>query len=362
MKHRLLAIAAILAAAGVAPAERVKDIVSIKGVRSNPLIGYGLVVGLNGTGDDSPASLRALTNILRRQKLVMKPEDLSSKNIASVMVTAQLGPFARRGTTADVTVSAIGDCKSLQGGTLLMTPLMGANNEVYIVAQGAIILGGFSASGKASSVSKNHVTVGRIPGGGHVEREELAKFVENGEISLQLLNPDFSTANEIAKAVNSIFPGSSHASDAGAVRIRLPKGVDKTKVTGFVQRIGVLEVTVDTPAMVVISERTGTIIVGKNVAISTVAISQGSLSVSIQENEDVSQPSPLSSVGETKTTQETRIRTIEQASRLHVVPRQVSVAELARALNAMGLTPRDLIAIFQALRAKGALQAELKII
>lgn len=361
MKRLILLITMVLVVTGPVAAERIKDIVDIKGVRSNPLLGYGLVVGLNGTGDNSTASLRALTNILRRQKLVFNPNDLSSKNIASVIVTAELGPFARRGGKIDVTVSSMGDAKSLQGGTLLMTSLMGADREVYAVAQGAIVLGGFSASGKASSVTKNSVTVGTIPSGGHVEKEELATFVENGEITLQLKNPDFATAHRIAKAINKLYPSSSHAPDAGAVRIKIPKTVTKTKITGFIQKLVALKVTVDMPAIIVINERTGTIIVGEKVGISTVAISQGSLSIVIKETEKVSQPKSFSNTGETKATPETKIRAVEEASKLHLVPKQVSVAELARALNQMGLTPRDLIAIFQALRKAGALQAELKI-
>jgi flagellar P-ring protein FlgI len=362
MRRWILLTTIVLSVCGAAEAERIKDIVDIKGVRGNPLLGYGLVVGLNGSGDNSAASLRALTNVLRRQNIVLDPADLSSKNIASVMVTAELGPFARRGSLVDVTISAIGDAKSLQGGTLLMTPLIGADSEVYVVAQGPIVLGGFAAGGEASSISKNHVTVGRIPSGGHVEKEELATFVENGELTLQLKNPDFATAARIAEAINELHPKSSHAPDAGAVRIRVPKEFPQTEISGFVRGIGSLQVVVDMPALVVINERTGTIVVGQNVGISTVAISHGSLSIITEEKKSVSQPTPFSSTGATTVTPETKIRAIEEQSLLHVVPRQVSVSELARAINAMGLTPRDLISIFQALRRAGALQAELKII
>ena len=359
-----LVILALTAAAG---GERIKDIVSIKGVRSNPLTGFGLVVGLNGTGDGSNLSTQALNNFLRRQNI--RPEtlgDLSSKNIASVVVTAQLGPWDRTGSQIDVIVSAVGNAKSLQGGTLLATELKGLDGQVHAVAQGAITLGGgFSASGKSSSVTKNHVTVGTIAGGGHVEKEELATYVEEGEITLQLRNPDFATANEIAKIINTTFASSAHAPDAGAVRFVVPKGTAKTAIAGVIQKVGTLEVTVDMPALVVINERTGTIIVGANVGISTVAISHGNLSMIIQEKENVSQPQPFSNTGSTAKTNETRIDVAEDASTggqtLHVVPRQVSVAELARAINAMGLSPRDLISIFEALKQAGALQAQLKI-
>ena len=367
MKRLSVTAGLVLALTAAAGGERIKDIVSIKGVRSNPLTGFGLVVGLNGTGDGSNLSTQALNNFLRRQNI--RPEtlgDLSSKNIASVIVTAQLGPWDRRGSTIDVTVSAVGNAKSLQGGTLLATELKGLDGQVHAVAQGAITLGGgFSAAGRSSSVTKNHVTVGTISGGGHVEKEELATYVEEGEITLQLRNPDFSTANDIAKIINTTFPSSAHAPDAGAVRFVVPKDTAKTAIAGVVQKIGTLEVTVDMPALVVINERTGTIIVGANVGISTVAISHGNLSMIIQEKENVSQPQPFSNTGATAKTNETKINVAEDASTggqtLHVVPRQVSVAELARAINAMGLTPRDLISIFEALKQAGALQAQLKI-
>jgi flagellar P-ring protein precursor FlgI len=357
----ILVAGVVLCAGGALRAERIKDIVEIKGVRSNPLLGYGLVIGLNGTGDNSAASRQALTNILRRYKLTLNPDDLTTKNIASVIVTADLPPFARKGATLDVTVSTVGNATSLQGGTLLMTPLMGADEKVYAVSQGAVTVGGFSAQGEKSSVSKNHTTVGRIPGGATIEKDELASFVENGEITLQLRNPDFTTAERIAKAINATYPESTHATDAGAVRVVVPKSLKKTELTSFVDQVGALEVEVDAPALVVINERTGTIIVGSNVGISTVAISHGNLSIITEEKDFVSQPQPLSSTGTTEKTTRTEIKAVEERGALHVVPRQVSVSELARALNAMGLTPRDLVAIFEALKKAGALQAELKI-
>ncbi len=341
--------------------ERIKDIVDIQGVRSNPIWGYGLVIGLNGTGDGSESSKRALANILRKSGLKLTPDDISSENIASVLVTAELGPFSRRGSTIDVTVSAIGDSESLQGGTLLITPLMGADGEVYAVAQGPLSVGGFSASGTSASVSKNHPTVGRIPGGATVEREELAEFVENGKIMLNLRNPDFSTADSIANAVNGVYSRSAYAVDAGTVRIYIPSGVTEAELAGFIDKVGQLRVDVDNTALVVINERTGTIIVGQNVGISTVAISHGNLSVVTEEKDYVSQPLPFSETGTTEKTHRTEVTAVEEQASLHVVPRQVSVSELARALNAMGLTPRDLISIFEALRKAGALQAKLKI-
>jgi len=346
--------------AGAARAERIKDVVDIQGVRGNPLWGYGLVIGLAGTGDNSPASRRALTNILRRSGLVLNPDDLAGKNIASVMVTAELGPFSRVGSQIDVTVSTIGNTSSLQGGTLLLTPLTGADGQTYAVAQGPISIGGFAAAGAASSVAKNHATAGRIPGGATVEKEELGAFVENGLITLQIRNPDFTTAQRIADAVNQAFPNSSFPADAGTVRVEVTKKLSRPELSGFVDRVGRLEVTVDSPAVVVINERTGTIVVGENVGISTVAISHGNLSIVTQEKTAVSQPNPLAR-GTTERVNQTEITAVEEGGALQVIKRQVSVAELAKALNAMGLTPRDLISIFQALRQAGALQAQLKI-
>jgi flagellar P-ring protein precursor FlgI len=359
----LAALAAVLAvAAAGARAERIKDIVDIKGVRGNPLWGYGVVIGLNGTGDNSAASRQALANILRREGLVLKPEDMASKNIASVIVTAELGPFARKGSSIDVTVSTIGSATSLQGGTLLMTELKGADGQVYAVVQKPITIGGFSASGEKSSVTKGHVTVGRIPSGAVVERQEIATFVEKGEVTLLLRNADFATAERVAEAVNEVQKDAATAIDAGTIRVKLPERMKKEEVSGFIRKIGALEVKVDYPAVVVINERTGTVIVGEKVAISSVAISHGNLSIVTVEQEKVSQPAPFSRSGSSVTTAETRINVVEQRGQLQLLPQGASVADLARALNAMGLTPRDIIAIFQALKQAGALQADLKVI
>jgi flagellar P-ring protein FlgI len=351
----------VLAAAPVA-AERIKDIVDVKGVRSNPLQGYGLVVGLNGTGDASVVSQRMLTNLLRRSGLVFNPSDVASKNIAFVSVTAELGPFARAGTPIDVTVSAVGNATSLQGGTLLITPLEGADGQVYAVAQGSPVLGGFAAAGAKSSITQNHATVGRIPNGATVEREELGSLLdEGGAVTLVLRNPDFATAESMREAINAAFPASAESVDAQAVRVRVPARLPRGELVAFIQRVGALDVKVDAPAIVVINERTGTIVVGENVGISTVAIAHGNLSIITQEKESVSQPSPFSRTGSTEKTQHTEITAVEEKGTLAVVPRKVSVADLARALNAMGLTPRDMISIFEALRQAGALQAQLKV-
>lgn len=339
---------------------RIKDIVDIKGIRDNPLQGFGLVIGLRGTGDDSPLSRRALASLIRQHKISIPLEDIKSKSIASVMVTAKLPPFARRGSTIDVEVAVIGNASSLQGGTLLRTPLYGADGEPYALAQGPISIGGFAAEGEAASIVKGHPVVGRISNGAHIEREELSEFVENGEVTLQLRNPDFTTCDRIAKAINSKYKQIARAVDPGTVRVDVPAGLNKAQVPAFISEMGSLRVEMDMPAIVVVNERTGTIIVGENVRISTVAISHGNLSIITKETENVSQPSPLSRTGSTEKTKDTKISATEKASILHVIPQPVSVQELANALNAMGLTPRDLIAIFEALKRAGALQAELK--
>lgn len=355
-------LTALLIAHGSATAGRIKDIADIQGIRGNPLWGYGLVVGLNGTGDDSEVSRRAMANILRRSGLVLNPKDLSSKNIASVMVTAQLKPFARKGSQMDITVSTIGDASSLMGGTLLMTPLAGADGEVYAVAQGPMSVSGFSAGGKNASVTKNHVTVGRIPNGATVEREELATFAENDTVTWTLRNPDFATADRMAEAINKAFPKTARAVDAGTIKVLLPTNMTAQQITTTIHRIGMLNVQVDQPAIVVINERTGTIVVGQNVTISLVAISHGSLSIVKQEKESVSQPAPFSRAGKTEKVNRTEIDVKEEGGAMQVVKSTLSVAELARALNALGLTPRDLVSIFEALKEAGALQASLKVI
>jgi len=360
-KHTAILLGVLMLTAAPVSAERIKDIASINGVRSNPLWGQGLVVGLNGTGDDSPLARQMLTSVLRHGGTTVTPTAVTSKNIAVVLVTADLAAFARKGSRMDVTVSAIDDSSSLRGGTLIMAPLMGADGQTYGVAQGSLSVGGFGSSGQSASVTKNHPTVGRIANGATVEREELSDFVVNGRISLQLRNPDFTTAERMAKAINERFPRSTHAVDAATVQIEVPKTLTKAKLVGFVRDVNNLKVEVDIPAVVVVNERTGTVIVGQNVGISMVAIAHGNLSIIMQEKEVVSQPPPLSEAGTTEKVNRTKIEAREEGATLHVVPRQISVAELARALNAMGLTPGDLIAIFDALSKAGALQAKLKI-
>ncbi|MBL7153476.1 MAG: flagellar basal body P-ring protein FlgI [Phycisphaerae bacterium] len=367
MKSRLIfSFLALLGVAEFGRAERIKDIVDIQGVRSNPLTGIGLLVGLADTGDKTLASQQILTNIFRNSGLVLRPSDFTGGNVAVVMVTAELGPFARDGSRIDVDVSSIGDAGSLQGGVLLPTPLRGLDGQVYAEAHGAVFIGGWSVAGKQASVTKNHPTVGRIPGGAIVEKEEIATFVEDvGKdrvINLNLRNNDFSTAERISTAINEIHADSAAVIDAGTIRVKIPAEIVPTKVAAFIDEITAPDVKVDVPAIVVINERTGTIVVGERVGISEVAVSQGGLVVKIKETETVSQPTaPFSEGATTERVPETLLGIEEKQGYLVPVPRVVTVAELAKALNAIGATPRDLIAIFNALRKAGALQAKLEI-
>lgn len=367
MKNRLIVLFGILLGLSQpVRCERIKDIVDIQGVRGNPLSGVGLLVGLAGTGDATQPSRQILTNILRESGIVLSPKDLTGGNIALVMVTAELEPFAREGSRIDIDVSAIGDAKSLQGGMLLPTPLKGMDDQVYAVAQGGISLGGWSAGGSEATISKNHQTVGRIPGGAIVEQAEVATFVEQIAdqrfISFNLRNNDFTTAQRIGRIVNESHPGSAEVVDGGTIRVKIPAAVEQAGIAGFIDDITRLEVTIDMPAVVVINERTGTIVVGENVGISAVAISQGSLVVKIKETEIVSQPTaPFSDAGTTEKVPDTIVGVEEKEAYLIPVIRSVTVADLAKTLNAIGATPRDLIAIFNALKKAGALQARLEI-
>ena len=346
--------------------ERIKDIVDIQGLRSNPLTGVGLVIGLDGSGDSTLLSAQMLTNLLRDSGLVLNPSALSSENVAVVWVTAELGPFAREGSRIDVDVSSIGDAESLQGGRLLPTPLKGLDGQVYAIAEGGISIGGWTATGDQASITKNHQTVGRIPDGATVEKEEIATFVEqiadNRVISLNLRNVDFSTARQVSQAINRGFPDSAVVVDAGTIQVKVPSQISEAQIAGFIDDITRPDVKVDAPAVVVINERTGTIVVGENVGISAVAISQGSLVVKIKESAFVSQPTaPFSDAGTTAIVPDTSIGVEERDAHLIPLSRSVTVSELAKNLNAIGATPRDLIAIFNALKKAGALQARLVI-
>ena len=347
-----------------AHAARIKDIADIKGVRSNQLIGYGLVVGLDGTGDGkrSKFTLQSMASMLEKMGVTVDPDDIRVKNVAAVMVTANLPPFAKVGSRIDLLVSSIGGAKNLQGGTLLYTPLRAANGQIFAVAQGPVSTGGFAVQGgSGSQVQKNFPTVGRVIGGALIEREIPSDFNSKNTLSLSLHSPDFTTASRVALAINTaLFDRLAHTPDAGTVEVRLPEQY-LGKIVDFVTLIENLNVTPDTASKVVINERTGTVVMGNNVRISTIAIAHGNLSIQISESEQVSQPLPFSR-GRTETTQETDILVKEGKQPIFLVESGVSIGEVVKALNALGVSPRDLIAIFQALKAAGALQAELEII
>ena len=344
---------------------RIKDIVQFEGVRDNLLVGYGLVVGLNNTGDTlatghfTKQSLQAMLN-----RLGVKPTDggLNSKNVAAVMVTASLPAFSRLGGRIDVTVSALGDSKSLLGGTLLVTPLLGADGEVYVVSQGQLAVGGFASAGDAETIVKGVPTSGRIANGGIVEREIKFELANLKTVKLMLRNPDFTTARRIAQSINA-FLGTLAAvsSDPSTVQINIPTKY-KQNVVNLLTDIEQLRIEPDQLARVVIDEQSGIIVMGENVRISTVAIAQGALTIRITEAEQVSQPGPFAEVGTTTKMDRTNIEVDDGADRrLAVLDDGVTLQELVNGLNALGIGPRDMITILQAVKAAGALQAEIEV-
>ncbi|MHC4770630.1 MAG: flagellar basal body P-ring protein FlgI [Planctomycetota bacterium] len=368
MKKLLLLLCLILIFQTRGIAAKVGDIVDVQGIRSNPLAGYGLVVGLNGTGDNSLPSAQMLTSLLRREADItfMSPM-LQSANIAVVAVTAELGPWDREGSLIDINISTLQDAASLQGGMLLATELKGLDGEVYAVARvAAISTTSWTVEGNTGSkVAKNHPTVGRIPDGAHVERSELSQFFdvigEHRYLTLTLRNDDFTTAERIRQAVDTKYAFASYAQDPGSVRVQIPEGVSVGNVMNFVDSIMQLEVEPHVPAVVVINERTGTIVVGGNVTITETAVAQGALVVKIKEEQLVSQPiAPFSRGATTAVVPDSTVAVSEGEGHLITVPTTVTVEELANALNAIGATPNDLIAIFDALNKAGALQAKLE--
>jgi flagellar P-ring protein precursor FlgI len=344
---------------------RIKDIASFKGVRSNQLVGYGLVIGLNGTGDGNSTQFttQTLANMMERLGIHTLPEKIKVDNVAGVIVTANLPPFSKKGSTLDVLVSSIGDAKSLQGGTLVMTPLKGADNNIYAVAQGALLVGGFSSSGAAGGgVQKNHPTVARIPAGAMIERELDFDFNALADITIALDRPDFTTALRVSDAINNTL-GIKNAIpvDAGTVKIKIPEAYAGNHVT-LVSSLEQIEIQPDMEARIVLSERTGTVIMGEKAMISPIAIAHGNLSVEIKEKKNVSQPAPFSD-GETVVTPDTEVNITEENNRLLLIsPEKADIGSVVKALNAIGVSPRDLITVFQAIKASGALQAELEII
>lgn len=349
-------------AEAVQASTRIKDIAKVQGVRSNQLTGYGLVVGLAGTGDSNKITytIQSIVNSLKSFGITVPTAQLQTKNVAAVMVTATLPPFVKPGDTIDVTVSSYGDSKSLQGGTLLQTPLKAANGAVYAVGQGPMSVGGFVAGGGGSSQQKNFPTAGMIPGGAIVEREVPAKLDENGNIALALSHPDFTTASRISEVIGQQFGNIAYARDGGTVVVQVP-GQYRGNLVGFIAAIEELPVTPDNIAKVVINERTGTVVMGGNVTIDTVAVAQGGLTVKIGKTTEVSQPAPFSG-GSTVVTQNKTVDAKEQSSNLIVLPASANVSDVVNALNAVGATPRDIISILQAIKASGALHAELQLI
>ncbi len=359
-----LVAVAFVALATPAHAVRVKDIASVKGVRANQLIGYGLVVGLAGSGDKQGTefTVQSLASVLGGMGIGVDANEIQVKNVAAVMVTGELSPFARAGSTLDCTVSSLGDATSLEGGTLVLTALRGADGQMYALAQGPVSVGGFNvSSGGGSSAQKNHTTVGRLVGGGTVERE--LPFAISGATSFQLTlhEADFTTALRVAQAINLAL-GSELASppDPGTVDVRVPPE-QAGAVVAFLAAVEAVEVERDSVARVVMNERTGTIVMGGHVRLATVAIAHGSLSVTISAVNDVSQPAPFGE-GETLPVRNDEIDVAEELASLQVVPAAVTIDELVRGLNAMGVSPRDLIAILQAVKAAGALDAQLELL
>ncbi len=342
-------------------ATRLKELASLEGVRDNQLMGYGLVVGLNGTGDKRQTvfSAQALTNILRRMGVTVSPTAMLVKNMAAVIVTATLPPFAQTGTRIDITAAAIGDSTNLQGGMLLLTSLQGPDGEVYAAAQGPLLTGGFVAGGGGNAQTLNHPTVGRIPSGAIIERSPPT-IAPTDKFRLQLHQADFSTAARIAEALNRRFPNAAHAENSGAVMVTLPESFASRSVE-FVAEMENLTVEADRVQKVVINERTGTIVLGKEVRISPVAILHGALSVEVRTTFEVSQPNPLAQ-GETTTVPKVTVDAKEAKAQNVILSQGATVEDLVRALQAIGSTSRDIIAILQNMRAAGALSADIEVI
>lgn len=343
-------------------AERIKDIASFEGFRENQLIGYGLVVGLDGTGDKGLATMQGIANMLQRMGLTVRPNDIKAKNTASVMVIANLPPFPKPGIRIDAIVSTIGDAKSLQGGTLLLTPLKGPDGKVYGLAQGPVSIGGFVGGGGGTAVQKNHPTTGKVPEGVVIEREPPFNLINGSEIRLFLKRPDYTVAKEIALRINEALKFDYASSvDPSTVKIKIPPEY-KGRVVELISFIESIDVNMDFPARVVINERTGTVVIGEKVRVSPVAIAHGSLTIEIKTEFKVSQPSPLAPErAETVVVPQKEVQVKEEKAALVEIS-GATLGEIVKALNTLGVTPRDLISILQALKAAGALKAELEII
>ncbi|WP_404924040.1 flagellar basal body P-ring protein FlgI [Nisaea sediminum] len=361
------AVLLLLTASGDALSQtRIKDIVDFEGVRENMLVGYGLVVGLNGTGDDLGSAIftrESLVGMLERLGVNARDNNLDTDNVAAVMVTAILPPFSKQGSRIDVSISAIGDAEDLLGGTLLVTPLIGADGEVYAVAQGSVATGAISAGGEGETIVQGVPTSGRIANGAIIEREIDYSMMQMETVTIALKNPDFTTARRISQAINA-FVGLpiAQARDLSSVRMLVPENY-RGNAVALITDVEQLRVTPDIPAKVVINETTGIIVMGENVRISTVAIAQGNLTIRITETPQVSQPQPFAQTGETVTVPRTQIEIDQDEDKqLSVLSQSVTLQELVDGLNALGIGPRDLISILQAIKAAGALQAEIEVL
>lgn len=354
----LLAVPLPLSADGV----RLRDLVMIAGARDNQLVGYGLVAGLAGDGDkDQAYTKQTVANMLLRYGVNISATLLSEKNVAVVMVTADIPPFLKNGARIDVTVASIGDAKSLTGGVLLQTPLLGADGKVYAVAQGPLVLGGFAAGeggAGGATVTKNHPTTAQIVNGALVEREIPAQFVHDRSVELLLRDPSFNSAAAMAAAINEVFTNAAHAEDATTVKVQVPADAEDSPVE-FVAKLNMVEMTPDTPARIIINERTGTIVATASIHISSCAVASGNITINVAQTLDVSQPSPFSKTGTTTVTPRTSTSVTESKSSLVPLQDLPTVEKVAAALNALGATPRDMMSIFEAMKQAGALQAEL---
>ncbi len=362
-KKGIISLIICLCLGSTAFASRIKDIAFFEGVRSNHLVGYGLVVGLDGTGDKSGAvfTRQSVANMFVKMGLKIDPKLIKVKNTAAVLITAELPPFVRPGSRIDVLVSSLGDAKSLNGGTLIMTPMKGADGRVYASAQGAVSLGGFLASGSGVSLKKNHQTAGKIPGGAIVERDVPLQLGRGGLLRLTLREPDFTTITTVARAINTRL-GSAAASplDAGTIKISLPEALPDG-LFSYISEIEQLDVSTDAVSKVIINERTGTVVLGENVTISEVAVSHGDISIEIKTQYLISQPNELAA-GNTVVQPKALLGVKEKEARLIALPKAVKLKAVVRALNLVGVTPRDLVAILEAIKAAGALHAELEVI
>ncbi|MGC8744129.1 MAG: flagellar basal body P-ring protein FlgI [Verrucomicrobiia bacterium] len=367
-KYRILLIVIVMTIAQVFPVFaqtygiRIKDLVMIAGARDNQLVGFGLVTGIAGEGDKNPTyTLQSVANMLQRFGINVPASTLSAKNVAAVLVTADIPAFAKPGTRIDVNVSAMGDAKTLQGGVLLQTPLLGADGRIYAVAQGVLAVGGFiggTGGGGGATVQKNHPTTAQIIGGAIVEREIPATIVRENSLELLLRQPDFTSAARIAAAINQKFTNSAQAIDMCTVKVNMPEWANENPVD-FIARLEAIEVVPDTPARIIINERTGTIVANARIRISNCAISHGNLTINIASTLDVSQPSPLSQTGETVVTQRTDTTVTENKASFVAIPELPTVEKVAQVMNTLGFTPRDMMAVFEAMKQAGALQAEL---